>query len=40
MESKGVSLNPILELAKKVQAGEMSLEEARAKVKEYLPAEA
>jgi hypothetical protein len=39
MEANGTNLNPILELAKKVQAGEMSMEEARAKVKEYLPKE-
>lgn len=39
MEANGANLNPILELAKKVQAGEISMEEARAKVKEYLPKE-
>jgi hypothetical protein len=39
MEMAGANLNPILALAKAVENGEMSIEEARAKVKEYLPSE-
>lgn len=37
MESNGTNLNPIIELAKKVQSGEMTMEEARSQVKQYLP---
>lgn len=37
MEQNGVDLNPIVALAKKVQAGEISIEDARAQVKQYLP---
>ena len=37
MEQNGVDLNPIVELAKKVQAGEITVEEARVQVRQYLP---
>lgn len=37
MASSGVNLNPIMELAKRVQAGELTMEEARLQVKQYLP---
>lgn len=37
MEQNGVDLNPIVALAQKVQAGEISIEEARAQVRKYLP---
>lgn len=40
MEMAGANLNPIIALAKAVEAGEMTMEEAREKVKEYLPSEA
>ncbi len=40
MELAGANLNPIIALAKAVEKGEISMEEARIKVKEYLPAEA
>jgi hypothetical protein len=39
MEMAGANLNPIIALAKAVENGEMTMEEARAKVKEYLPSE-
>jgi hypothetical protein len=39
MQSKGADLSPIMELAKKVQAGELTMEEAREQVKQYLPKE-
>lgn len=39
LQLKGVDLNPVMELAKKVQAGELSIEEAKAKLKEILPEE-
>jgi hypothetical protein len=39
MEQNGANLNPIIELAKRVQAGEISMEEARQQVKQYLPKE-
>jgi len=37
MEMNGANLNPIIALAKKVQAGEISMEAAREQVKQYLP---
>ncbi len=37
MQAAGVNLNPIMALAKAVQDGTMTVEEARAKVKEFLP---
>jgi hypothetical protein len=40
MEMAGANLNPIIALAKAVEKGEITMEEARAKVKEYLPQEA
>ena len=39
LQSKGVNLNPVLELAKKVQAGEMTMAEAKEKLKTMLPEE-
>lgn len=37
MEMNGANLSPIITLAKKVQDGEISMEEAREQVKQYLP---
>ena len=39
LQLRGVDLNPVLELAKKVQAGEMTMEDAKAKLKDILPDE-
>ena len=39
LQLQGVDLNPVIALAKKVKVGEMSMEEARAKLKEILPEE-
>ena len=39
LQSKGVDLNPILELARKVQNGSLSMDQAKAKLKEILPEE-
>lgn len=39
LEMKGVDLNPVRELAKKVQSGEMTMEEARAEAEGILPGE-
>lgn len=39
MMLNGTDINPILELARKVKSGEMTMDEARMKVKEYLPGE-
>lgn len=40
LQESGVNLNPVVELARKVQKGEISLEDARQKVRELLPEEA
>ena len=37
LQIKGVDLNPVVELAKKVQTGELSMVEARAQLKNLLP---
>lgn len=39
LQLQGVDLNPVMELARKVQAGEMSMDEAKAQLKEILPEE-
>lgn len=39
LQLRGVDLNPVLDLARKVQAGEITMEEAKVKLKEYLPEE-
>lgn len=39
LQLRGVDLNPVLALAKKVQAGEMTMAEAKAKLKTMLPDE-
>ena len=39
LQAKGVDLNPILSLAKRVQAGEISLDDAKAQLKQILPEE-
>jgi hypothetical protein len=39
LQMKGVDLNPVVELAKKVRAGEITMEEARARIKGMLPEE-
>ena len=39
LQLRGVDLNPVLELAKKVQAGELTMAEAKEKLKEILPDE-
>lgn len=39
LQLKGVDLNPVMELAKKVQAGEMPIEEAKERLRELLPEE-
>ena len=39
LQLRGVDLNPIIELAKKVKSGELSMEEAKAQLKEILPEE-
>lgn len=39
MQSAGTDLNPIYQLAMKVQAGEMTIEEARIQARQYLPQE-
>lgn len=39
MEAAGTDLNPIVALAKRVQSGELTIEEAREAVKQYLPKE-
>jgi len=39
LQLQGVDLNPVMELAKKVQKGEMSIDDAKAKLKEILPEE-
>jgi hypothetical protein len=39
LQLQGVDLNPVMELAKKVQRGEISIEEAKVKLKELLPEE-
>lgn len=37
LQLKGVDLNPVVELAKKVQRGELTMQEAKEKLKEILP---
>lgn len=37
LQLRGVDLNPVMELARKVQAGEISMDEAKDKLKEILP---
>lgn len=37
MQMNGADLNPILTLAKKVQSGEMTMEQARAEARKYMP---
>ena len=39
LQIKGVDLNPVVELAQKVQRGELSITEARAQLKKLLPEE-
>jgi hypothetical protein len=39
MQANGVNLNPVIQLAKDVQAGRISLEDAREKVRQLLPEE-
>ena len=39
LQIKGVDLNPVVELAQKVQRGELSMDEAKAQLKELLPEE-
>lgn len=39
LQLQGVDLNPVMELAKQVQRGEIGIEEAKAKLKEILPEE-
>jgi len=39
LQLQGVDLNPVMELAKKVQAGEIDMEEAKAQLRELLPDE-
>lgn len=39
LQMKGVDLNPVMALAKRVQAGEIDMETARAQLKEMLPEE-
>jgi len=39
LQLQGVDLNPVMELAKKVQKGEMSIDDAKARLKEILPEE-
>ncbi len=39
LQLKGVDLNPVVELAKKVQRGELTMQEAKERLKEILPEE-
>ena len=39
LQLRGIDLNPVLELARRVQAGEITMEEAKGKLKEILPEE-
>lgn len=39
LQVRGVDLNPVLELAKQVQAGEITMAEAKEKLRDYLPDE-
>jgi hypothetical protein len=39
LQTKGVDLNPVVDLARRVKAGELTIEEAKAKLKTMLPDE-
>ena len=39
LQTKGVDLNPVVDLARRVKAGELTIEEAKARLKTMLPDE-